>query len=294
MQGRRATLSSRLTAAEAELTRALDARRELLVAGDLADEVALATVDQKLSAAERSRDGLVEAVTLVDPRIDAANARLAEFRDAAERGEIAAQVRGEVDALKGVLEQFRDASARLTSAIEPLMRRIGSAADFLARTHLLLTDIAAASDNLAQDGSAYAVQIESGHRPIMHDPVPQPEPEPVPEAIEREQIFTLQHVKWKEGEQIVMAAKFTWAKPPKHLATLACERDLADLPGSPRTEKMIATFGVASGPTSSDLCVDLDSLDRPPAAEQPPRTLPPWFEERIGEARQVLVDAGRV
>jgi hypothetical protein len=53
LQGRRATLSSRLTAAEAELTQALDARRELLVAGDLADEVALATVEQKLSAAER-------------------------------------------------------------------------------------------------------------------------------------------------------------------------------------------------------------------------------------------------
>jgi hypothetical protein len=31
-----------------------------------------------------------------------------------------------------------------------------------------------------------------------------------------------------------MAAKFTWAKLPKHLATLAYERDLAGVPGSAR------------------------------------------------------------
>jgi hypothetical protein len=62
-----------------------------------------------------------------------------------------------------------------------------------------------------------------------------------------------------EGEQIVLAAKFFWALPPKHLAELACSRDLADLPGTPRAEKMAATFGVHSGPTSADLCIDLES-----------------------------------
>jgi hypothetical protein len=115
-------------------------------------------------------------------------------------------------------------------------------------------------------------------------------PEPVLE-IEREQIFTLQNLKWREGEQIIMASRYSWASPPKHLATLACSRDLADVPGSARAKKMAEVFGVSNAVTSPDLCISLDTIDQ---AEQPPGALPPGFEERIGQPRQILVDANRV
>jgi hypothetical protein len=94
----------------------------------------------------------------------------------------------------------------------------------------------------------------------------------------------LNHLKWREGLQTIMATKFSWANPPKHIAELARERDLADMPGSDRAEKMAAAFGVCSGPTSADLCIDLSTLDHPGA--EPAAALPrsvPRFSERIGK-----------
>jgi hypothetical protein len=56
---------------------------------------------------------------------------------------------------------------------------------------------------------------------------------------------------------------------------------------------MVAGFGVVNGPGSPEQSVDLDTLNA--AAEQPAeRTLPPGFEVRRGETRQMLIDTDRV
>jgi hypothetical protein len=75
LQGRRATLANRLQSADTELRAATDERRNLLVGGDIEDGAALTAVEQKIAAAERSRDGLVEALILIDERLGAAEAR---------------------------------------------------------------------------------------------------------------------------------------------------------------------------------------------------------------------------
>jgi hypothetical protein len=113
LQGRRATLANRLQSADTELRAATDERRNLLVGGDIEDGAALTAVEQKIAAAERSRDGLVEALILIDERLGAAGVRLSELRDTVEREQIAAAVIAEVAGLSDAREAFAAAASTL-------------------------------------------------------------------------------------------------------------------------------------------------------------------------------------
>lgn len=83
--------------------------RDLLTGGDLEDGAALTAVEQKIAAAQRSHGGLTEALTLVDERLSAANVRLSELREAAEREQLAAALTAEADALATAAATFADA-----------------------------------------------------------------------------------------------------------------------------------------------------------------------------------------
>jgi chromosome segregation ATPase len=117
LQGRRATLANRLQSADTELRAATDERRNLLVGGDIEDGAALTAVEQKIAAAERSRDGLVEALILIDERLGAGGVRLSELRDAAEREQIAAAARSEADALAAARDAFTEAASKLVTIL---------------------------------------------------------------------------------------------------------------------------------------------------------------------------------
>jgi hypothetical protein len=236
---------------------------------------------------------LVEAVTLVDHRIDAANARLPELRDAAEQSEGARQARSEVDVLAPVIGRFREVSTQLTAAIDPLTKRISSAADFLPRIELLLADIASASDNLAQEGRDFAARMEAGTEPVGRPAPPLPEPAPAP-VIPRERVYCLAPVSWREGSQVRCSPRYSFVELPSALVEQALTANLIDRLGTERCERMVAAFGVINGPASPDQCI---LLDAPPAAEQPAphTTLPPGvIEERRGEPRTMEISVNRI
>ena len=183
LQSRRSALSDRLQSAETELHAASDQRRELLTGGDLADEGPLKAVEDKLATAERSRNGLVEALTLVDERLSAANVRLSELREAAEREWIAGGVIAEVAALGDARETFTAAASTLVAGVRQVVARVpGVMPDFEPRLASIVGEIPLAVDELVSAARRYASNIAAGSEPLPRPMALAPKPESPPDV----------------------------------------------------------------------------------------------------------------
>jgi chromosome segregation ATPase len=145
LTSRREVLEQKFDWAHAALAAARDQRRTVLLETDMTDELAVKHRDENVRTAADQVEALADALAAIGIKIGDATTKLAELHDRAEREQVARQATAEVEALTSVLEGFREISARLTAAIEPLATRISSAADFLPRTQLLLSDIATVS-----------------------------------------------------------------------------------------------------------------------------------------------------
>jgi hypothetical protein len=174
------------------------------------------------------------------------------------------------------------------------------APSFLVNAEAMINALVAGMQQFGKDADARAAALEAGTVPIHRPPLPlAPEPAPVFADVqapsryagERMQIFTLEHIKWSEAGQTVLASKHSWASPPRAVAEIACRHSLADLPGSDRAARLIAAHGVANSATASDLCVDLDQLNG--LVDSPVEGLPrsvPRFIEKIGPTRTGVIN----
>jgi hypothetical protein len=248
------------------------------------DATAAARRDGVVRDARDQTEALGDAVSQIGDKIAAAETNLAELRDRAEREELSANVRADADRLHDTALELAAAGGKAIAALDAVAARVPLAPDFLPRVRMLLQDLPEAIDQAVGTAAEYSAQIMSGA--AVHRVAP-PEPEPVPASqIERMQIYTLQNLMWHEGAQTFTRPRYAWANPPRHLAIAACERDLADVPGSTRTEKLTQAFGINGGPgPMPDQCIAIDALDLPATelpAEGQPRSVP-RFETHVGE-----------
>jgi predicted nucleic acid-binding Zn-ribbon protein len=190
---RRDVVEQKFDQAHAALAAATNERRQALLDSDLDDATAAARRDGVVRDARDAIEAIGDALSEIGTKIVNAQSRLVAARDCVEREQVVRQATAEVEALTSVPESFREVSARLTAAIAPLATRISSAADFLSRTQLLLSDIATVSAALAEEGRSFAARTEAGSEPLHRPapPAPMPEPAPVLLEIERERVYCL-------------------------------------------------------------------------------------------------------
>jgi hypothetical protein len=135
----------------------------------------------------------------------------------------------------------------------------------------------------------------SGGAPLQRA-APPPEPVSVPQIVERERLYCLSPVRWREGSQVRCSPRYSFVELPAALVEQAINANHVDRPGTERCRRMIEGFGVVNGPADPRQCVDLDALDQQvaePARGLPRTSLPPGFEERIGPARQMEIQVNR-
>jgi hypothetical protein len=289
--GRREMLAQRLATAKTALEAATDVRRTSLLDADLSDEEACLRRDQLCRAARDQVESLSDAVSEINGRVAAAEAKLAEQRDRVEREEVARSVTADADALVAARDAFVLTAQQLLAAMQPVVAKVPINAEFAPQLAGIIGTISPAIDELLGDARRHAAGVMNGNVPGVR-PAPQP-PEPeraVP--VERERIYTLANIAWCEGSQVMTAPKYSWASPPKHIAERACRRNLADRPEAERIERLLAGFGAIHGPVPADMCINLDTIDQP-AAEPAERTLPPGFQERVGPARVMEIAVNR-
>jgi predicted nucleic acid-binding Zn-ribbon protein len=233
---RREALSQKLATARTALAIASNERRMAMLDADLDDETAATRRDSFVRDARDQVEALADAVVEINSRISDAETKLASARDHAERAELAAGVRADADVLHDSALELAAVGIKVEAALNAIASRVPLAPDFVPRVCAYLHDLPEAVDQAVGTAAEYANQI-SGGAPI-HRAAPAPAPAPVVEPIERMQIYTLQNLSWREGAQTFTRPRYAWATPPRHLAIAACERNLADVPGSVRTEKL--------------------------------------------------------
>lgn len=280
LTSRRAVLETKLVEAAAAMVAATDARRQALLDADLSDEAAASRRDQDVRTTQDRHASLADALQALAAKISAAEARLGEERDRSERREIAALAQQEADALDRVREEFGEVAARLVTTMQATCARVPNVApDLLPRVSaIIVSDLPIALAELVAGVRSYALRIESGHAPLIRPLPPPPELPPAP-PLERRRAYCLVPLRWREGEQVVAAGRYSFADMPKAIAERAVAGNFADWPDAERTRKTMEGFGVVNAaPPPADLCVDLDALDRP----MPAQALP---EARIGPVR---------
>src|ERR1700738_240552 len=168
--------------------------------------------------------------------------------------------------------------AKLVSRMQAVVQRTPhTAPDLLPRVSaIVLGEMPTVTSELVDSARSFALRVEVGSEPLRAPRAPEPEPVIVP--VERQKVYTLSPICWREANgQVLTAAKHTWAEPPLGAAQRAIEVGLADLPDSPRTQRLLTGFGVShSAPPSPDDCTSLDAVQTgEPAPLQPgARTLP--------------------
>jgi hypothetical protein len=286
---RRDVLEQKFDRAHAALAAATNERRTSLLDADLSDEEACRRRDQLCRDAKDRVEALGDATSQIGSKIADMEAKVVELRAEAEKSEHTREIRAAIAPLADARNEAAAGLRKTLDTARALAAKVPVNPDFIPQLNSIAETFLAATGELFETAERHAAGVMNGASlPVRPSPPPPSEP-PVPE-IDRLRIYTLANLKWCERGQVMTAPRYAWATPPRAVSETAIARNLADLPGRERTERLIAGFGVHNGPVPGDMCIDLDC--DPPAEEQP-RALPPSFEERIGPVRPMQISVNR-
>lgn len=267
LSGRETSIRERLGAAARKVQDARRQRTETLISADGVD-VETSSADRKVSAVEAELAGLQDALSELSTRRTEAETALATARDLAERQaaeKVIAEVHGEIAA---ALDAWRQASAGLIESIA----RVSAGGLLAQQLHHTGAAFAGEVATLLHELQGRLASVAAGGPlPVINEAVAPPIAPPAAPAIERETVYSLEFLKWREGGEIRTASKYAQVHLPVHLVERALARHLVDRLTAPRTQNLRAYHGQNTGmpPRADDArLVDLDALDAPAEIEE--------------------------
>jgi hypothetical protein len=123
-------------------------------------------------------------------------------------------------------------------------------------------EVLAAADLICWELRSAAVRTRAGNANIALRAAPGPE-QPAPSEIERQMIYTLSPLKWREGGEVRRVAAFALVGLPKTLLPVALRHQHVDHLNARRVQTLIHVHGSGglSDPDQDDpQLVDLDAL----------------------------------
>ena len=175
MRQRAEALDAKRRTADAELTRATEARQSHFVEGDLGDAKAAQMLQDAVNVAASAVVGLEDAIVVVRVQIAKVEQKLADEQSAVERKAASEKLACDLDAVEKALPNCVDAGRRLVSSLEELHHNFEATqiATFLAST---LSQVEVAAASVLTEQRAIVRGIADGTMPI---PAAKPEPAPV-------------------------------------------------------------------------------------------------------------------
>jgi hypothetical protein len=254
----------------------------------LADGVSLteAALEEKRAAAERlavagaanARLDRAEAnMRTVEDRARTLRAALAEFDEqiaATERALADAQAQRDrnvaadgIEAMAAAIEQaapgFGAGAAALVEAVTKGAASMPEATRFSTSVDAVRREVLAAADLVCWELRSAAVRTRAGNANVALSASPLPEQPPIPE-IERQLIYTLNPLLWREGGEVRRVAAFALVGLPKMLLPVALRHQHVDHLNARRVQTLMHVHGSerSDGDISPDdpQLVDLDVL----------------------------------
>jgi hypothetical protein len=253
LRARRDVRVQQLASAEAAIVERRNTYRKLLVSEDASDD-ALTKARAAVSDAELHARAIADAVAEIDAEIVKADAAIAEQvrRQAAERS--AAEHRQNHKAFVTDEAAFVAHARKLVQSAERVSPISWAAREIMELARIVANEVPVAAQRVAGDIEWHiGVLLAGSKRPISAAPVLQKAVEPV---IERRVVFSLDRLKWREGDEIKTVAKHQQFSPPVAVADRAVAMRRALEFSDPQVRSL--SGGFAPAPAPSD-CLDLDA-----------------------------------
>src|SRR3974390_30465 len=260
-QAARQKLADRASLAETVVREKRAAAERLAVSG--ADDVKLGRAEANLRAMEERAKALRAELAEFDEQIASTERALSDARGQRDRDMTAGEIEAMAVAIERAAPGFGAGAMALVHAVTNSAASIAEATRFSASVDAVHREVLAATDLICWELRSAAVRTRAGNANVTLDAAAEPEPPP-PAEIDRQLIYTLNPVLWREDGVVRRAPAFSLGELPKFVLPLARRHQHIDYLNARRVQTLIhvhGSEGVYSEPSPDDpQLIDLDAL----------------------------------
>jgi hypothetical protein len=260
-QAARQKLADRLGLAETALSEQRDEAERLAVAG--AANAKLARAEARMRTVEDRAKTLRAALVEFDEQIASTERALADAKAQRDRDLVADEIEAMAAAIEQAAPGFGAGAAALVDAVTKSAASVPEATKFSTSVDALRREVLSAADLICWELRSTAVRTRAGNANLALLAPPEPKQLPAPE-IERQLIYTLSPLLWREGSEVRRVPAFALVGLPKMLLPVALRHQHVDYLNARRVQTLIhvhGSGGVNSDPDQDDpQLVDLDAL----------------------------------
>src|SRR5216684_4075105 len=260
-QAARQKLADRLSIAETVLGEKRVEAERLAVAG--ATNAQLDRAEANMRAVEDRAKTLRTALVEFDEQIVSTERVLADAKTQRDRNMVADEIEAMAAAIEQAAPGFDAGAAALVEAVTKRAASMPEATRFSASVDAMRREVLSAADLICWELRSTAVRTRAGNANIVFRPPPEPE-QPVSPEIERQLIYTLNPLTWREGREVRRVAAFALVGLPKLLLPLALRHQHVDYLNARRVQTLMHVHGSGrfqNDPHQDDpQLVDLDAL----------------------------------
>ena len=260
-QAARQKLADRSAIAETVLGEKRAAAERLAVKG--AANAQLDRAETNMRAVEERAKTLRAALAELDEQIASTERALAEAKAQRDRDLEADEIEAMAAAIEQAAPGFGAGAAALVEAVTKSAASVPEATRFSTSVDAVRREVLSAADLVCWELRSAAVRTRAGNANITHRAAPEPE-QPASPEIERQLIYTLSPLRWREGSEVRRVSAFALVGLPKMLLPVALRHQHVDHLNARRVQTLIHVHG--SGGANSDpdqddpQLVDLDAL----------------------------------
>ena len=211
-QAARQKLAERSGIAETELAEKRAAAERLAVAG--AANAKLDRAEAKLRAVEERAKALRTELAELDEQIVSTERALTDAKAQRDRDTTADGIEAMAAAIEQAIPEFGAGAAALVAAVTKSTASVLEATRFSANVDAVRREVLSAAELICWELRSAAVRTRAGNANITFGAAAEPERPPIPE-IERQLIYTLNPLLWREASEVRRVAAFAKVGLPK-------------------------------------------------------------------------------
>jgi hypothetical protein len=256
----RQKLAARLSISEKELEEKRTTAERLAVAG--AANARLDRAEASMRAVEDRTKTMRAALAACDEQVASAERALADAKAQYDRNLIADQIETMAAAIERAAPGFQAGAAALIEAVTNSSASIPEATRFSTSVEAVRREVLSAADLICWELRSAAVRTRAGNANMASADSSVSE-QPPPAEIERQMIYTLHPLLWREGSETRRVPAFAMVGLPKLLLPVALRHHHVDYLNARRVQTLMHLHGSEphGDPAHDDpLLVDLDAL----------------------------------
>lgn len=253
----RQKLAVQLNLTEGELAEKRTAAERLAVAG--ADNARLDRAEANMRVVEDRVRTLRAALAELDEQVAAAERTLADAKAQRDRDAVADQIEAMAAAIERAAPKFDGGAATLIEAVTRGTMSIPEATRFSTSVDAVRREILSAADLLCWELRSAAVRTRAGNANIA-DPAMSESEQQLSTEVERQLIYTLHPLLWREGDEVRRVPAFALVGLPKALLQIALRHQHVDHLNARRVQTLMHLHGSEGLQNDDQQVVDLDAL----------------------------------